>query len=72
MTTTARQLDLTVLTPASRREIRAFYQFLLTRSKKAEKINTQQAATYRFADLCGKLSWQGDAVATQRSMRDEW
>jgi hypothetical protein len=27
---------------------------------------------YDFSDLTGKLSWQGDAVATQRKLRDEW
>ncbi len=27
---------------------------------------------YDFADLAGKLSWQGDAVAMQRRLRDEW
>jgi hypothetical protein len=27
---------------------------------------------YDFSDLVGKLSWQGDAVATQRKLRDEW
>ncbi len=27
---------------------------------------------YDFSDLAGKLTWRGDAVATQRSLRDEW
>jgi len=27
---------------------------------------------YDFSDLAGKLTWHGDAVATQRSLRDEW
>jgi hypothetical protein len=27
---------------------------------------------YDFSDLADKLSWQGDAVATQRKLRDEW
>ncbi|MFM2314933.1 MAG: hypothetical protein RLZZ04_4209 [Cyanobacteriota bacterium] len=27
---------------------------------------------YDFSDLAGKLSWQGDAVAAQRKLRDEW
>jgi len=29
-------------------------------------------AKYDFADLSGKLKWQGDAVAVQRKLRDEW
>jgi hypothetical protein len=36
----------------------------------AEKDKEQN--NYDFSDLEGKLSWQGDAVATQRQLRDEW
>ena len=69
MTTTVNQLDLSVLPPASRKEIKDFYQFLLERRKKPLPA---KAVKPSFADLCGKLSWKGDAVAVQRSMRDEW
>jgi len=31
-----------------------------------------QAAGYDFSDLTGRLQWQGDATAAQRSLRDEW
>lgn len=72
MPTTAKQLDLSALPPASRRELQDFYQFLLTRSQKTRKAGAKQVENYRFSDLCGKLSWQGDAVAAQRSLRDEW
>jgi hypothetical protein len=27
---------------------------------------------YDFSDLAGRLTWQGDAVAIQRTLRDEW
>ena len=27
---------------------------------------------YDFSDLVGQLTWQGDAVAMQRSLRNEW
>ena len=27
---------------------------------------------YDFSDLVGKLQWQGDALAVQRMLRDEW
>lgn len=27
---------------------------------------------YDFSDLSGKLQWQGDPVAAQRALRDEW
>ena len=36
----------------------------------AEKAKEQN--NYYFSDLEGKLSWQGDAVAVQRKLRDEW
>lgn len=72
MTTTANQLDLSVLPPASRKEIKDFYQFLLDRRGGAKKTLPSKAAKRSFTDLCGKLSWKGDAVAVQRSMRDEW
>lgn len=69
MPSTANQLDLSVLPPASRREMRDFYQFLLSRRNKTCKPLTIQ---YNFTDLCGGLSWKGDAVVAQRSIRDDW
>jgi hypothetical protein len=27
---------------------------------------------YDFADIVGKLQWQGDGLAEQRKLRDEW
>ena len=71
MSITANQLDLSVLPPASRREIRDFYQFLLERRKPVKKPATTKTVQ-TFTDLCGSLAWRGDAVATQRQMRDEW
>ncbi|NJN22069.1 MAG: hypothetical protein HC812_13905 [Leptolyngbya sp. RL_3_1] len=29
-------------------------------------------SNYDFSDLVGRLTWQGNAVAVQRSLRDEW
>ena len=69
MSITAKQLDISALTPASRRELLDFYQFLLERRQREKKT---PATKQSFSDLCGKLSWKGDAVAAQRSMRDEW
>jgi len=71
MPTPAIQLDLSPLTPASRREIRAFYQFLMERKGRATKT-TPIANNRSYTEFCGKLSWQGDAVASQRKIRDEW
>lgn len=72
MTTTANQLDLSALPPTLRREVRDFYQFLLSRGQGTKKSKIKKAGNYHFSDLCGKLSWKGDAVAAQRSIRDEW
>jgi len=68
----AKQLDLTVLSPSARREMRDFYQFLLSRQAKQGKRSSAPGKSHRFAEICGRLSWKGDAVAVQRSMRDEW
>ncbi|WP_145017648.1 hypothetical protein [Geobacter argillaceus] len=65
----ANQLDLTPLPASLRREIRDFYQFLLARSGQKKSL---QAPKYSFSDICGQLSWKGDAVAAQRNIRDEW
>ena len=35
-----------------------------------EKMTTKN--TYDFSDLEDKLDWQGDAVAMQRKLRNEW
>ena len=64
----ANLLDLSELPSLQRREVRDFFQFLLTRRTTTNKSDV----TYRFTDLCGTLNWKGDAVAAQRSLRDEW
>jgi hypothetical protein len=60
-------LDLSVLPAPERREVRDFFQFLLSR-----RTSSKEHDSYRFSDLCGTLNWKGDAVAVQRSLRDEW
>jgi len=69
MPTAAKHLDISVLNPASRRELLDFYQFLLDRNTRLQKKRTMKQ---RFTDLCGKLSWKGDPVMAQRRIRDEW
>ncbi|MCA1994571.1 MAG: hypothetical protein LDL41_21385 [Coleofasciculus sp. S288] len=32
----------------------------------------KQQQSYDFSDLVGRLTWQGDAVTMQRTLRDEW
>ena len=34
--------------------------------------DTTQSKHYDFSHLVGKLNWQGDAVAEQRNLRNEW
>jgi len=61
-------LDLSELPSTQRREVRDFFQFLLTRRTTTNKPEI----SYKFTDLCGTVNWKGDAVAAQRSLRDEW
>lgn len=70
MRSSANQIDLSPLPPTARREVRDFFQFLLARSNRKERGETTTKRS--FMDLCGGLSWQGDALATQRGLRDEW
>lgn len=35
-------------------------------------MDKPKVLAYDFLDLVGKLNWQGDAVRTQRALRDEW
>jgi hypothetical protein len=56
----------------------AFLHFIrtLTYIEVEEKgiIETGQEPTpkYNFSDLSGQLEWEGDAVAEQRRLRNEW
>ncbi len=71
MPRTANLLDLSVLPATARREVRDFYQFLVSRGRSVKKTPVSVSEP-RFADLCGTLKWKGDAVAAQRRLRDEW
>lgn len=33
---------------------------------------TENGKRYKLADLAGLMKWQGDPVAEQRKLRDEW
>ncbi len=37
-----------------------------------EELNEKVIKKYDFSDLIGKLEWEGDALAEQRKLRDEW
>jgi len=32
----------------------------------------EEVGKFDFSDLAGKLTWQGNAISTQRSLRYEW
>lgn len=68
----AAMLDLSALPAAARREVRDFYQFVLARRGRVKKSVSAPVKGYCFSDLCGGISWNGDAVAAQRELRDEW
>ncbi|MEQ8959168.1 MAG: hypothetical protein RLP02_14815 [Coleofasciculus sp. C2-GNP5-27] len=34
--------------------------------------DNNRKSSYNFSDLVGRLTWQGDEVAMQRALRDEW
>ncbi|MEH2415190.1 hypothetical protein [Nostoc sp.] len=34
--------------------------------------DSTQKSNYDFSDLAGKLVWEGDALAMQKVLRDEW
>jgi hypothetical protein len=36
-----------------------------------ELASEKEVSRYDFSDLMGRLSWQGDPVAVQRTIRDE-
>jgi len=36
------------------------------------EASKNQNLNYDFSNLIGRLNWQGDAVAMQRTLRDEW
>ncbi|MBK7935614.1 MAG: hypothetical protein IPJ82_00320 [Lewinellaceae bacterium] len=38
----------------------------------AAPVKNGRQPKYDFSDLANQLQWQGDAVAEQRKLRDEW
>ncbi len=56
----------------------AFLHFIKTLTyvevEEKESLSTVQEPTpkYNFSDLAGQLEWEGDAVAEQRILRNEW
>lgn len=62
------------LDEAQQNTVVLFVRFLL--SQKADSANSIDAGgrsrKYDFSDLIGKVKFDGDPVAYQRSVRDEW
>lgn len=38
----------------------------------SETVAHKNEKLYDFSELVGKLEWQGDALAEQKKLRDEW
>ena len=50
-----------------------YTRLLAGRQRPRRKLpRRQDRRRYDFSDLAGRLRWQGDAVAAQRALRDEW
>ena len=62
------------LDEAQRNTVSLFVRFLL--SQKSPAASSEAAGgkprKYDFSDLIGKVTFEGDPVAYQRSLRDEW
>ncbi|MDB9517488.1 hypothetical protein PN466_11065 [Roseofilum reptotaenium CS-1145] len=64
-------LDLTGLTPQQIQQISLMIDTFKTLNQQ-QNLPPLTGQTYDFSDLAGQLTWQGDAVAIQRMLRDEW
>ncbi len=53
-------------------KIPEYEKFMHKRIKVVLTSQQDEANNYSFDDLIGKLEWQGNAVSTQRNIRDEW
>ncbi|MBN2390022.1 MAG: hypothetical protein JXR84_04840 [Anaerolineae bacterium] len=62
--------ELENMSPAMLEQVLTFARFL-KHQKQADRAKVP-SGHYDFSNLAGKLSWHGDAVATQRQLRDEW
>ncbi len=60
-----------LLPEARQKETLNFVDYLLYLLNRPQ-TGMNKVEKYTFSDIAGKLTWQGDAVAVQREMRDEW
>ncbi len=58
------QLDVPTALPPGEVELVLVINPVLSTSAPSQK--------YDFSNLVGKLQWQGDGIATQRALRDDW
>ena len=54
--------------PTHLRSVEVKIEFVINPVSSVEK----QESKYDFSDLAGRLTLSGDAVGTQRTLRDEW
>jgi hypothetical protein len=62
------RLDVSTTLPAGGVEV----IIVLNHQQAFNESTKHKSSKYDFSDLIGKLTWQGDAVSTQRALRDEW
>lgn len=59
-------LNLNILTQLTAAEVNVVVVVNLVSAAEKQKLK------YDFSDLVGRLTWEGDAVAMQRTLRNEW
>ena len=59
--------------PSRLSEVYDFIHFFrLGLESETTQVEPRSANQYNFSDLAGRLTWQGDALTTQQTFRDEW
>jgi hypothetical protein len=53
-------------------QMQAHQRVVVTFADVQANRNQATRSKYDFSDLVGRLKWRGDAVAEQRSLRNEW
>ncbi len=63
--------ELETMSPSMLSQVLTFMRYLKFQGQ-TDCMTMMSSGCYDFSDLAGKLLWRGDAVATQRQLRDEW
>ena len=63
-------METLIIHPETSEQIHALKTFLNAFNIRFEAKTENQKID--FSDIAGKLSWEGDALAEQKRLRDEW